>query len=89
MQVNEEALEVSRHSHKLTRVNLQRCSACGRFIATTYKETKTGELLIEELEFDLKVVSSRSSRLHSTTPRKSVYLEQPSDAVMTVEDTCW
>ena len=87
--VKEEAPKDSRHSHKLTRMNLHTCGTCGRFIATTYRETKTGELLIEELELELKVTSSRSSQIHLTTPRKYTYLKQPHDAVMTVEDTCW
>ena len=89
MQVEEEAPEANEHPHKLTKMNLHRCSTCGRFIAITYKETQTGELLIEEIEFDLKVASSRSSRLHSTTPPKYTYPKRPSDDVMTVEDTCW
>jgi len=79
----EEASEANKHLHKLTRVNLHACSTCGRLIATTYRETKIGELEIEELELDVKIVSSRTSRLRTSMPRKS------SDAVMTVEDTCW
>lgn len=90
MQVKEsEASESDKHSHKLTRVNLHACSTCGRLIATTYRETKIGELVIEEMELDVKIVSSRSSRLRIVTPRKYARPEQPSDAVLKVEDTCW
>ena len=90
MQVKEEeASEANKHLHKLTRVNLHACSTCGRLIATTYRETKIGELEIEEVELDVKIVSSRTSRLRTATPRKYADHGQPSDAVMTVEDTCW
>ena len=81
--MEEKALEPNRHSHKLTRLNLYTCSACGKFVATTYRETKNGELLIEELEFELKVVSSRISRLHSTATRNYADLVHPPDAVTT------
>ena len=90
MQVKEsEASESDKHSHKLTRVNLHACSTCGRLIATTYRETKIGELEIEELELDVKIMSSRISRLLTLKPRKYAYPEQPTDAVSTAEDTCW
>jgi len=89
VQVKEEPLEANKHSHKLTRVNLHACSDCGRLVATTYRETKTGELVIEELELDVKIASSRIIRLHPATPRKYAHPEQPSNAIMTVEDTCW
>ena len=89
MQVKEEALEANKHSHKLTRANLHTCSTCGRLIATTYRETEKGELLIEELELDLKIMSSRISELRTATPRKYAHRNKPSDAVMTVEHTCW
>ncbi len=90
MQVKEEeASESDKHSHKLTRVNLHACSTCGRLIATTYRETKIGELVIEELELDVRIMSSRISRLRTVTPRKYAHPEQPTDAVSTAEDTCW
>lgn len=89
MQVKEEALEANKHLHKLTRASLHTCSTCGRLIATTYREMEKGELLIEELEMDLKIVSSRISELRTATHRKYAHKNQPSDAVMTVEDTCW
>lgn len=89
MQVKEEASEANKHSHKLTRATLHACSTCGRFIATTYRETKTGELVIEEVELDVKVGSSRISRLRTLTPRKYAHPEPPPDTVLTVEDTCW
>gem|GEM_PF-7126130 len=89
MQVKEEASEASKHSHKLIRANLHTCSTCGRLIATTYRETEKGELLIEELELDLKIMSSRISELRTATPRKYTHRSQSSDTVMRVEDTCW
>ncbi len=89
VQVKEEALDANKHSHKLTRASLHTCGICGRLIATTYRETEKGELLIEELELDLKIVSSRISELRTATPRKYAHRDQPSGAVMTVEDTCW
>ena len=89
MQVKEEASEANKHSHKLNRVNLHACSTCGRLIATTYRETEKGELLIEELELDLKIMSSRISVLRTATRRKYAHRNQSSDAVMTVEHTCW
>ena len=48
------------HIHRLVRVNLQTCSDCGRFFVTTYTRTKNGELVLTELELDLKVKSSRN-----------------------------
>jgi len=55
----------------------------------TYRETKIGELMIEEIELDVKIVSSRISRLRTVTPRKYPHPEQPSNAVIAVADTCW
>ena len=89
MQVKEECSEANKHSHKLTRMNLHACSICGRFIATTHKETKNGELVIEELLLEVKIVSSRIRRLRISTAGKYAYPDQPSDAVLKVEDTCW
>jgi hypothetical protein len=89
VQVKEEASEASKHFHKLTRVNLHECSTCGRLIATTYKETKSGELVIEELELEVKILSSSVSKLRTATTPKYVAAEQSSSKTMTLEDTCW
>jgi len=45
--------------------------------------------LIEELELELKIVSSRISELRTATPRKYAHRNRSSNAVMRVEDTCW
>ena len=90
MQVQQtETSETDKHSHEQTRVNLQVCSNCGRFIATTYEETDTGELVIKELELDVKIVSSRISQLRSTVSQTYSSPKQSSDKVMTKEETCW
>jgi hypothetical protein len=58
-------------------------------IATTFRETKTGGIEIEELELDFKIVSSQIGRLSTTTSHDSRHRKQLSDSIMTVEDTCW
>ena len=84
-----QASETHKNSHKLSRANLQVCSTCGKFIATTYRETAKGELAIEELELDVKILSSPIGRLRTAKSQNSGHREQSSDSVMRVEDTCW
>jgi hypothetical protein len=89
VRVKEEESEASKHFHKLTRVNLHECSTCGRLIATTYKETKSGELVIEELDLEVKILSSRISKLRTATTQKYVHAEQSPSKTLMLEDTCW
>jgi recombinational DNA repair protein (RecF pathway) len=89
VQVKEEGSEANKHLHKLTRVNLHECSTCGRLIATTYRETKSGETVIEELELDVKILSSRVSKLPLLIARKYDHAEQSSNKSTVLEDTCW
>jgi hypothetical protein len=86
-----EASEAYKHAHQLARTNLQVCSTCGRFIVTTYRETTNGQLVIEELELDVKIRSSRIGRLRTATPENLSRPElfPPSEVVMRAEDTCW
>jgi hypothetical protein len=84
-----EESDANNHSHKLARSNLQMCSTCRRVIATRQWETKEGELMIEELELDVKIVSSRINRIRTATSRNNPSKEQPSNVDMAGEDTCW
>ena len=76
-------------NHNLVRVNLQTCSACGRFFVITYTRTKKGELVLTEVELDLKVKSSRIRRYHTVEGQVGVSPDEVADRAESIEETCW
>ncbi|TMI57406.1 hypothetical protein E6H18_04920 [Candidatus Bathyarchaeota archaeon] len=89
MQVNQSASSDEKHSHQLSRANLQVCNTCGSFFVTRYKETEKGELVLEELELEVKVTSSRIGQFSSTVRQVNGAPKESSDIDKTREETCW
>lgn len=75
--------------HHLVRVNLQACSACGRFFITTFARTKKGELVLREIELDLKVRSSRIRPYDSSERQGGISPAETADRANSRQETCW
>jgi hypothetical protein len=56
---------------------------------TRYKETEKGELVLEELELELKIKSSRIGQFRSPMTRTNATPKESSEAVKAREETCW
>jgi hypothetical protein len=56
---------------------------------TRYRETEKGELVLEELELEVKIKSSRIGQFRSAMTQVNRTQEESSDAVKTREETCW
>jgi hypothetical protein len=80
--------EDDNHIHNLVRVNLQACSECGHFVVTTYERTESGDLVLKELELDLKVKSSRI-RPYPSADDQRVPATESVDRKKILEETCW
>jgi hypothetical protein len=90
MQVDQSAASSNEeHLHQLSRANLQMCKKCGGFFVTRYRETEKGELILEELDLEVKIKSSRIGQFRSTMTQVNGTPRESSDAVKTREETCW
>jgi hypothetical protein len=56
---------------------------------TRYRETENGELVLEELELELKIKSSQISQFHSAMTKVNSTPKESSNAVRKEEKTCW
>ena len=81
--------ENANHIHSLVRVNLQACSECGRFLVTTYGRSENGDLVLKELELDLKVKSSRVRPYQPAGDHVGAKEGEPAAQTRAREETCW
>ena len=81
--------ENEKHTHRVVRLNLQACSECGHFFVTSYVRTENGDLVVKELELDLKVKSSRIVPYPPAGDVVGVTAQQPADRRKAIEETCW
>ena len=79
----------AKHIHTLVRVNLQTCSDCGHFLVTTYERTENGDLVLKELELDLKVKSSQIRQYLPFDDQIEPRETESGDQKKIREDTCW
>jgi hypothetical protein len=56
---------------------------------TRYRETENGELVLEELELELKIKSSQIGQICSAVARTNEAPKESSNANNTREETCW
>jgi hypothetical protein len=90
VQVKErEGTDPINHVHELSRINLQVCNTCGNFIVTKYTKTKTGRLVREEIELDLKIKSSRVYQLQTAMGQVKGLSKESHDAARIIEETSW
>ena len=81
--------ESDKHIHSLVRVNLQACSECGSFLITTYERTESGDLVLRELELDLKVKSSRVRPYPLHGDQVCATALESAAKTKVREETCW
>ncbi len=79
----------NRHIHSLVRVNLQECGECGHFFITTYTRIENGDLVLEELELDLKIKSSRIRPSQPLEGQSRALPPESAEQVKAREETCW
>jgi len=78
-----------KHTHSLVRVNLQTCSECGRFLVTTYTLSENGDLVLKELELEMKVKSSRIRPYQPEGEDLGARVQESAGQSEIREDTCW
>ena len=81
--------ENDNHIHSLVRVNLQACSECGCFLVTTYERSENGGLVLEELELDLKIKSSRVRPHQPAGDQVGATARESAAQDKAREETCW
>ena len=77
------------HVHSFERVNLQACSTCGRFFITRYERSEKGDLVLKNVELDLKFKSSQTSAHKPAEGQSSVSPRESTHRASAREDTCW
>jgi hypothetical protein len=90
MQVNRSETHAKNdHSHRLSRATLQLCNECGGFFVTRYKESENGDLVLEELELEVKIKSTQIGQPGLPKAPSKCTVRENSSIAEAREETCW